>query len=304
MEIAFRHWSVAIAAALVAHAGVAVTVLWKEPPSGAKAAGLGGIEISLGPMGGAPGDIAAPESAAKEIDPVTPSEVKTAQPVAPVAEEVPVPVETVPIEPSETGRETPPAVVEPARIEEARPVEIAEAVPVRMPPPKRKPKRKVEEVRQVRPAVPDAVPPPDAATPIAPPVEHVAASTPSVAGAGGRAGAQASTEAGGSVSHASGGGLPGQGADYMSLLQAWLEKHKKYPRGARARRQEGTALLYFVMDRDGGVGEYRIERSSGYPVLDREVLALLDRAKPLPAPPPEVRGSTIKLIVPVQFFLR
>lgn len=305
MDIGGRHWAIAVAAAAAIHVGGTLAVLWQPPESGAKAAGLGGVEISLGPAGGAPGDVAAPESRVEKADPVNPAEVAEARPmeVEPVrqpdvAQPLPEPLETVAVEPR--------PVVEEVKPVDTRPVEIAETVPVRTPPPvpKRKPRRVTEEVKPVKPPEPKSIPIPETAIASPPPVEQVAASTPSVAGAGGRAGTQASTEAGASSSQASGGGLPGQGADYMSLLQAWLEKHKKYPSGARARRQEGTALLYFVMDRDGRIGEYRIERSSGYPVLDKEVLALLERAKPLPAPPPEVPGGEIKLIVPVQFFLR
>src|SRR3546814_21089932 len=41
----------------------------------------------------------------------------------------------------------------------------------------------------------------------------------------------------------SGGGAPGAFVDYKAQLYAWLDKHKEYPRRARLRRQEGTALL-------------------------------------------------------------
>ena len=130
------------------------------------------------------------------------------------------------------------------------------------------------------------------------------AAAPSVAGAAGKAGTLDSTEAGSSTSANSAGGTPGASADYMSYLLAWLQKHKEYPTEARRRRQEGTALLYFEMDRDGRVRTFRLQRSSGHAALDDEVLALIERAQPLPAPPPEVKGEMVKLIVPVQFFLR
>ncbi|MDX5334250.1 MAG: hypothetical protein LPK58_09395, partial [Gammaproteobacteria bacterium] len=40
-----------------------------------------------------------------------------------------------------------------------------------------------------------------------------------------------------------GGGMPGAEADYLATLRAWLERHRQYPRQARLRRLEGTALL-------------------------------------------------------------
>ena len=98
--------------------------------------------------------------------------------------------------------------------------------------------------------------------------------------------------------------LAGVRADYLSRLQGWLERHKRYPRRARRRRQEGTALLRVVMSRDGTVISQRLERSSGHAALDREVKAMLKRAQPLPKMPPEMSGDRLELVVPVQFALR
>ncbi len=57
------------------------------------------------------------------------------------------------------------------------------------------------------------------------------------------------------------------------------------------------------MDRDGKVLSARIEKSSGYDLLDEETLALIERAQPLPKPPPDVAGNPIELVVPIEFFL-
>jgi protein TonB len=91
---------------------------------------------------------------------------------------------------------------------------------------------------------------------------------------------------------------------WQQLLLAHIERQKRYPSLARRRRQEGVTYLRFVMDREGQVLSARIERSSGYAILDEETMALIERAAPLPAPPPEVSGKQIELIVPVQFFIR
>jgi len=100
------------------------------------------------------------------------------------------------------------------------------------------------------------------------------------------------------------GSTPGPSADYMTHLKAWLERHKRYPRGAQMRRQEGTALLHFVMDREGRILEYRLQESSGHATLDREVEAMLKRAEPLPTFPEEMQASQLELVVPVTFYLR
>ena len=55
-----RQWTLALLTAGGLHALVAVGLLWPQAESGAEAPGMGGIEIALGPAGGAPGGEAAP----------------------------------------------------------------------------------------------------------------------------------------------------------------------------------------------------------------------------------------------------
>lgn len=93
-------------------------------------------------------------------------------------------------------------------------------------------------------------------------------------------------------------------ADYSFLLQAWLEKHKQYPRRAKLRHWQGTAMLRFTIDGAGNVLDYRIERSSGHAVLDEEVAAMIRRAAPLPPAPSEMQSARLEFVVPVQFLLK
>jgi TonB family protein len=95
-----------------------------------------------------------------------------------------------------------------------------------------------------------------------------------------------------------------EAASWQSTLLGHLERHKRCPKAARWRRQEGVAYVWFTMDRDGRVLGSRLERSSGAAALDEETLELIKRAEPLPKPPAEVAGETMQLVVPVQFLLR
>ena len=81
-----------------------------------------------------------------------------------------------------------------------------------------------------------------------------------------------------------------------------LERQKRYP--SEARGDQGTAQLAFNVDRQGGVHNARITRSSGSSVLDHEALALVQRAQPLPPPPPEVPGAQIPIVVPIRYNAR
>jgi periplasmic protein TonB len=91
---------------------------------------------------------------------------------------------------------------------------------------------------------------------------------------------------------------------WQAQLLAWLEKYKRYPRVAQEQRQQGVVYLRFAIDRQGKVLSSQINKSSGFELLDDEVLALVQRAQPVPSPPPEVTGDRIELLVPVAFSLR
>ena len=90
--------------------------------------------------------------------------------------------------------------------------------------------------------------------------------------------------------------------NWTSQLVAALERQKRYP--SEARGDHGTAQLAFNVDRQGGVHNARITRSSGSSVLDHEALALVQRAQPLPPPPPEVPGAQIPIVVPIRYNAR
>lgn len=92
-------------------------------------------------------------------------------------------------------------------------------------------------------------------------------------------------------------------ADYRATLASWLARHKRYPRSARRRNLEGVATLSFTVGAAGQVVRYELVGSSGYTVLDREVVKMLERAQPLPPPPPAVGSSGFDVIIPVRFRL-
>jgi len=91
--------------------------------------------------------------------------------------------------------------------------------------------------------------------------------------------------------------------DWKTRVLAHLDSKKRYPPAAQRLRQEGVAYVRFTIDRSGRVLSSRIERGSGRALLDREALAMLQRAQLLPAPPDDVPGVTLELVTPVEFFL-
>jgi TonB family C-terminal domain len=92
--------------------------------------------------------------------------------------------------------------------------------------------------------------------------------------------------------------------NWKSQLVARLERYKRYPSAAQSRGEQGVAQLAFSIDRSGGVHNAHIVRSSGSSLLDRETLTLVERAQPLPPPPPEMSGSQIAIMVPIRYNMR
>ncbi|MER8376361.1 energy transducer TonB [Mesorhizobium sp. M1406] len=94
----------------------------------------------------------------------------------------------------------------------------------------------------------------------------------------------------------------GDSSKWDSRLGAWIKRHTRYPRSAKARRVEGKPYVAFTVDSSGRVLSARLSRSSGDADLDRAALAVLQGAT-VPAPPPEL-GSRQSRTAPFVFSLR
>jgi len=101
-----------------------------------------------------------------------------------------------------------------------------------------------------------------------------------------------------------------QDASGSNLLPQWqkevsaiLERNKRYPSEARAKRQQGVAKIAFNMDRQGRVLSTRLVTSSGSSALDQEALSLTQRAQ-FPPPPVVFAGGEISVTVPIRFNLK
>ncbi|HIE5095364.1 TPA: energy transducer TonB [Stenotrophomonas maltophilia] len=93
-------------------------------------------------------------------------------------------------------------------------------------------------------------------------------------------------------------------ASWEGRLLGHLQKHRRYPRQAERLRQQGVVYVRFAVARDGVVSALGLGRSSGFALLDQETLDTVRRASPVPAPPAEVAGDPVEVMVPVSFFLR
>jgi protein TonB len=199
-----------------------------------------------------------------------------------------------------------------------RPVESLEEKPDAKPIVKAEAKTETVEERIVREPVeeppPEVPPAPNADVAVQPPppkeIKAVAAQpqvprTPAPA----TTAPQAIPERTAPVAAAPTQGVPHRNA--VSMLPQWksqvlglLERNKRYPPAAQARRQQGVVQLVFSLDRSGRVTRSRVAKSSGSTVLDEEAMALVQRAQPFPPPPTELAGAYVDLSVPIRFNLR
>jgi protein TonB len=75
---------------------------------------------------------------------------------------------------------------------------------------------------------------------------------------------------------------------FQQLLLGHIARYQRYPSDAKARRLEGHVDVQFVMTRDGRLDGAWVRSSSGYSVLDREAIATMLRAQPLPRIPADL----------------
>ncbi len=87
--------------------------------------------------------------------------------------------------------------------------------------------------------------------------------------------------------------------EFQRKVLAALERVRRYPPAARARREEGTVVVSFTMNRQGRVLSAAVQQGSGSPTLDRAALETVRRAA-LPPVPAEF-ADPLRLILPVEF---
>lgn len=269
-------WGFCLIAALGIHAGAAAALMARWSDDAEQVANAPVIMLDLAPV------------------PVAPQMTPTEVPPDSVAREMQTGVEKAPEKPEETVDKAEPTP------EPEKPVEEAKAAPEpekpldvkpepqaelsMLPPPKpvQKPEDKPEKKKQEVKKKPQ-------------PRRAVLTSAPS--SAENRAERAAAPAAG---ANRDSNALP----NWKSRLFAQIERYKRYPAEAQSRGDRGVVRLAFSVDRQGGVHDARVVGSSGSPLLDRETLAMIERASPLPAPPDELPGARIAIVVPISYSIR
>jgi protein TonB len=90
---------------------------------------------------------------------------------------------------------------------------------------------------------------------------------------------------------------------YRARLQEHLDRYRVYPAAARSGGKEGVVQVRFLIDHEGRIIDAWIESSSGVAEIDREALASVARAQPMP-PPPSAWPDKLDISLPITFQIR
>ena len=72
---------------------------------------------------------------------------------------------------------------------------------------------------------------------------------------------------------------------YAGVIKTKISNNWDYPAEARLSLMEGEVTVLFSLVRDGGMTQIKIEKGSGYDVLDKEVLRAIRASVPFPSFP-------------------
>jgi len=110
-------------------------------------------------------------------------------------------------------------------------------------------------------------------------------------------------KANGTQQQQSSGGRSGNGKSYFAELMAWLDQHKDYPAALKKQKQQGVVVLTFSINKNGEVLTAKIQKSSGFPILDQAALDMLAKAEPVPAIPDSMNRDRLLLSIPIEYSL-
>ncbi len=87
--------------------------------------------------------------------------------------------------------------------------------------------------------------------------------------------------------------------NWIKSLVAQLKIQRRYP--LQASGEGGTAKVLFHIDREGHLISAVLAETTGDPALDREAVAMVERAQPFAPPPPELADGDLTFLVPIVF---
>lgn len=91
--------------------------------------------------------------------------------------------------------------------------------------------------------------------------------------------------------------------DYFKLIKQRIDLFTIYPVRAKANTWEGTAEIKFIVKKGGKIENIEIEKSSGYPLLDKAAVWAVKSASNIP-PPILLQKAEVATVIPIEFVLK
>jgi TonB family protein len=82
---------------------------------------------------------------------------------------------------------------------------------------------------------------------------------------------------------------------YAGIIKKNIMEHWDYPDEAKLSLWEGKAIAFFSLARNGSLTEIKITGTSGYDILDREVLRAVKASAPFPSFPASVKVNRLNI---------
>lgn len=90
---------------------------------------------------------------------------------------------------------------------------------------------------------------------------------------------------------------------YLEMVRLKIERHKRYPKTARAREIEGRVTVQFVITPEGEIKDPVVVKSSRHAVLDTAALEAVKNASPFPRPSARLFKGGVSLKITISFEL-
>ncbi len=87
-------------------------------------------------------------------------------------------------------------------------------------------------------------------------------------------------------------------AEHYAYIKELIMKHLKYPPMAKKMGWKGKVVVAFAIKENGNTENSKIVTSSGYEILDRNVLSVIKEVQPFPKPP-----ARADLAIPITYIL-
>ncbi|WP_125911856.1 energy transducer TonB [Kiloniella majae] len=92
--------------------------------------------------------------------------------------------------------------------------------------------------------------------------------------------------------------------DYWKAVQIHLARNKRYPRKAKRRQMQGEIMIQLTLFSSGKVESYKILESSGFPLLDKAAIKMINKSAPFPPFPASITAAQMSRRIPVVFNMK